>query len=243
MFYPPTSLQSEGTKSFIALAVVTYGFFILSMHFTVSIHSSDVPSSISPCGMCRQVIREFCALDMPILLVPGDYPKPPGDESEGKPGVTAGGVKETSIGELLPDSFGPEHLELPRTGGGGCVFLDGQAMSDIYCQELTDFVRLRAATLVFTDRDPVYIRHSLVQYSVHAIQCPALFSLTGFPSNPILVPYTKHNAPALACSSYWLLLVSNDRNPHGLMYFASDHTIQCTSAHLPFVLLRVPTCF
>ncbi|KAF8886319.1 hypothetical protein BD779DRAFT_626665 [Infundibulicybe gibba] len=28
--------------------------------------------------MCRQVIREFCALDMPILLVPGDYPQPAG---------------------------------------------------------------------------------------------------------------------------------------------------------------------
>ncbi|KAJ7147533.1 cytidine deaminase-like protein [Mycena crocata] len=92
---------SGGTKSFIALAVVT-----------------DVPSTISPCGMCRQVIREFCAADMPILLVPGDYPKSPGDESEGRPGITVGGVKETSIGELLPDSFGPEHLELPRTGGG-----------------------------------------------------------------------------------------------------------------------------
>ncbi|KAJ7505427.1 cytidine deaminase, partial [Mycena galericulata] len=88
---------SEGTKSFIALAVVT-----------------DVPSAISPCGMCRQVIREFCAQDMPILLVPGDYPKPPRDESEGQPGITAGGVKDTSIGELLPDSFGPEHLDLPR---------------------------------------------------------------------------------------------------------------------------------
>ncbi|KAF8208826.1 cytidine deaminase [Mycena galopus ATCC 62051] len=93
---------SEGVKSFIALAVVT-----------------DVPAALSPCGMCRQVIREFCALDMPILLVPGDYPKPSGDESEGKPGITAGGVKETSIGELLPDSFGPEQLEMPRTAGGG----------------------------------------------------------------------------------------------------------------------------
>jgi cytidine deaminase len=59
---------------------------------------------------------------MPILLVPGDYPKPPGDESEGKPGIRFGGVKETSIGELLPDSFGPEHLELPRTGGGYVFF-------------------------------------------------------------------------------------------------------------------------
>ncbi|KAJ7212231.1 cytidine deaminase, partial [Mycena pura] len=79
---------SEGTKSFIALAVVT-----------------DVAAPISPCGMCRQVIREFCAPDMPILLVPADY----------EPGVKDG-VKETSISELLPDSFGPEHLDLPRTG-------------------------------------------------------------------------------------------------------------------------------
>ncbi|KAJ7163376.1 cytidine deaminase-like protein [Mycena filopes] len=90
---------SDGTKSFIALAVVT-----------------DVPAALSPCGLCRQVIREFCAQDMPILLVPADYPKAPGHDSEGKPGVSADGVKETSIGELLPDSFGPEQLELPRTG-------------------------------------------------------------------------------------------------------------------------------
>ncbi|CAK5284279.1 unnamed protein product [Mycena citricolor] len=87
---------SEGTRSFIALAVV-----------------SDVPEAISPCGMCRQVIREFCAQDMPILLVPADYPKPEGS----KGGNSFGGVKETSIASLLPDSFGPEHLDLPRSGG------------------------------------------------------------------------------------------------------------------------------
>jgi len=51
---------------------------------------------------------------MPILLVPGDYPQPgvPGEEKS--PGYGEGGVKETTLGELLPDSFGPEHLELPR---------------------------------------------------------------------------------------------------------------------------------
>lgn len=75
----------------------------------------NVPAAISPCGMCRQVIREFCALDMPILLVPGDYPKPAADDKDaGKPGMSEGGVRETTLGELLPDSFGPEHLELPR---------------------------------------------------------------------------------------------------------------------------------
>ncbi|KAI0750304.1 cytidine deaminase [Daedaleopsis nitida] len=82
---------SEGKRFFTALAVVT-----------------DVKSAISPCGMCRQVIREFCAQNMPILLVPADYEKRLAD------GVTDGGVKETSIGELLPDSFGPEDLDRPR---------------------------------------------------------------------------------------------------------------------------------
>ncbi|KAL7279485.1 hypothetical protein ACG7TL_007328 [Trametes sanguinea] len=84
---------SEGIRSFTALAVVT-----------------DVASAISPCGMCRQVIREFCALNMPILLVPADY------EKRLAGGEPDGGIKETSIGELLPDSFGPEDLELPRDG-------------------------------------------------------------------------------------------------------------------------------
>lgn len=65
-------------------------------------------STISPCGICRQFIREFCANNMPILLVPGDYSQ----VGESKPG--ADGVVETTLGELLPMSFGPEDLEHPR---------------------------------------------------------------------------------------------------------------------------------
>jgi len=73
--------------------------------------ASDVKAPVSPCGMCRQFIREFCEADMPILLVPADYPQPP---KEGEVDNGSGGVVETSIGELLPRSFGPEDLELPR---------------------------------------------------------------------------------------------------------------------------------
>ena len=65
---------------------------------------SDVPDAISPCGMCRQVIREFCALDMPVLLVPGNYFD---DSVEQSKKVT---VKVMTVDELLPLSFGPEHL-------------------------------------------------------------------------------------------------------------------------------------
>ncbi|KAI0701078.1 cytidine deaminase-like protein [Cytidiella melzeri] len=85
---------SEGITSFSALAVVT-----------------DVASALSPCGMCRQFIREFCAQSMPILLVPADH-----SEKVAK-GDINGGILETSIGELLPHSFGPEQLELPRQTG------------------------------------------------------------------------------------------------------------------------------
>ncbi|WP_159566111.1 cytidine deaminase [Budvicia diplopodorum] len=53
----------------------------------------DTVGPISPCGACRQVINEFCAPDMPILMV-----------------NLKGDVVQTSIGELLPYSFGPSDL-------------------------------------------------------------------------------------------------------------------------------------
>lgn len=78
------------------------------MHHALTRASSDVESAISPCGICRQFLREFCALSMPVLLVPANYAKL---VAEGK---ADGGVLETSIGELLPHSFGPEDLDRPR---------------------------------------------------------------------------------------------------------------------------------
>lgn len=42
---------------------------------------------------------------MPILLIPAGYPQ---EDKEN------GGVVEVTLGELLPRSFGPEDLELPR---------------------------------------------------------------------------------------------------------------------------------
>jgi cytidine deaminase len=46
----------------------------------------------SPCGACRQVLVEF-ARDIPVWLVDG-----------------AGHRRETTLYQLLPDHFGPEHL-------------------------------------------------------------------------------------------------------------------------------------
>jgi cytidine deaminase len=54
------------------------------------------------------VIREFSALQMPILLIPANYYETTGtlDERDAK-------IVETNLDELLPRSFGPEHLDIP----------------------------------------------------------------------------------------------------------------------------------
>jgi len=64
---------SEGARNFTAIAVAT-------------------ENGGSPCGSCRQVLREF-APDLTVIITD-----------------TAGNFRETTLAELLPDSFGPEHL-------------------------------------------------------------------------------------------------------------------------------------
>ncbi len=65
---------SEGEREFVALAVAT-------------------ENAGSPCGSCRQVLREF-GEDIVVLIadVEGNY-------------------RETKVGELLPDSFSKKDLE------------------------------------------------------------------------------------------------------------------------------------
>ncbi len=48
---------------------------------------------ITPCGGCRQKLREFCAPDTPILIA----------------NTEALGPRYT-LAQLLPESFGPDHL-------------------------------------------------------------------------------------------------------------------------------------
>lgn len=50
----------------------------------------------SPCGACRQVMREFGGKDLPILIV----------NEQGEL------IEETDLLELLPRSFGPEDLQV-----------------------------------------------------------------------------------------------------------------------------------
>ena len=65
---------SEGDRNFKAIAVI-----------------SDSPEPVAPCGVCRQVLAEFCARDFKILMCRAD-----------------GTYKIQTLAEILPDSFGKE---------------------------------------------------------------------------------------------------------------------------------------
>ncbi|TKA56019.1 hypothetical protein B0A53_01722 [Rhodotorula sp. CCFEE 5036] len=98
---------SEGVRKFVGLAV-----------------TSDVNGMVSPCGICRQVLREFCPLEMPVLLVPASYVEGKTRTiaaAEAEHGSTEDTLVATTMGELLPLSFGPEDLAKPRPGSGANV--------------------------------------------------------------------------------------------------------------------------
>ena len=67
---------SEGKRDFAAIAVA------------VGRAGQDVTGLFPPCGVCRQVLREFCGLDFPLYLVKEN-----------------GSYETHSLGELLPFSF------------------------------------------------------------------------------------------------------------------------------------------
>ncbi|KAK6336403.1 hypothetical protein TWF696_001962 [Orbilia brochopaga] len=73
----------EGQRKFRAIAV-----------------STDISPPASPCGMCRQFIREFCDLSIPIFMWDND-----------------GNYVVMTLDQLLPMSFGPEHLKKPDSLG------------------------------------------------------------------------------------------------------------------------------
>ena len=70
---------SEGVRDFSAIAVVGG-------------RRGEVSPFCAPCGVCRQVLAEFCAPDLPVIL------------------GTPQAFKVYTLGELLPFSFTPADL-------------------------------------------------------------------------------------------------------------------------------------
>lgn len=71
---------SEGNRRILAVAVVTR-------------------NAGAPCGACRQVMREFASLEIPIILTT----------------IDDGFEEEFTLGDLLPRSFGPDDLNRQLT--------------------------------------------------------------------------------------------------------------------------------
>ncbi|WP_251343295.1 cytidine deaminase [Haloplanus halophilus] len=59
--------------------------------------ASEARDGVTPCGMCRQTLAEFCADDLPIVCDEG-----------------GNAVSEYTLGELLPSTIGPETLEAAK---------------------------------------------------------------------------------------------------------------------------------
>jgi len=61
--------------------------------------SSAARDGVTPCGMCRQTLSEFCDDDLPVICDEGDRPD--------------GGIEtsEYALGELLPDTITEEMLD------------------------------------------------------------------------------------------------------------------------------------
>lgn len=86
-----------------------------------SLPRSDVPTpTISPCGICRQSLREFCPLSTPVYMVASTYPSlapadgpAPAFLAPGEPWPRTTDEKVVvvlTLEELLPMSFGPDNL-------------------------------------------------------------------------------------------------------------------------------------
>ncbi len=72
----------DGHRSFEAIAVVG------------GPEGQEAPDFCAPCGVCRQVMREFCSLDDFRIIL----------------GRSDGQMRTYTLRELLPESFGPENL-------------------------------------------------------------------------------------------------------------------------------------
>ena len=71
---------SEGEREFLAIAIVGGS-------------GDEMSEFCAPCGICRQVLAEFCDLGFPVVLgTPNNY-------------------KAYTLGELLPFSFGKADLK------------------------------------------------------------------------------------------------------------------------------------
>ncbi|RMB25574.1 cytidine deaminase [Haloplanus aerogenes] len=122
--YVPYSEYTVGAALRTADGTVFTGCNIENANFSNSLHAEEVAiaeaiknghrefdrlavtsgarDGVTPCGMCRQTLAEFCDDDLPVIC------------DEGGESTT-----EYTLGELLPETIGPETLESAKRSGKG----------------------------------------------------------------------------------------------------------------------------
>lgn len=73
---------SEGERKFVKIAVAG------------GKRGEPLDKTVSPCGVCRQVLAEFCKPDFEILLVTDEH-----------------NYRKTTLGELLPLAFSSDNIK------------------------------------------------------------------------------------------------------------------------------------
>ncbi|EAQ93389.1 hypothetical protein CHGG_01624 [Chaetomium globosum CBS 148.51] len=89
--YPVTTCAER-----VALGRAVVDGYHLRGGFRAVAVATDAGEPASPCGMCRQFIREFCDLSVPIIMFDKDT-----------------NYVVMKLEELLPLSFGPDNLGAP----------------------------------------------------------------------------------------------------------------------------------
>ena len=91
--YTGCNIENANYSNSIHAEELAIGSAIQDGHteFTRLAVSSDKRDGVTPCGMCRQTLAEFCDESLPIL-------------TDGEDGT------EYTLGELLPATISPSHL-------------------------------------------------------------------------------------------------------------------------------------
>jgi cytidine deaminase len=92
--YTGCNIENANYSNSLHAEEVAIGTAVRDGHreFTRLAVSSAARDGVTPCGMCRQTLAEFCDEDLPIYT-DGDEPR------------------EYTLGELLPDTITPGHLD------------------------------------------------------------------------------------------------------------------------------------
>ncbi len=92
--YVGTNVENANFSNSLHAEEVAVGSAVRDGHreFTKVVVTSAERDAVTPCGMCRQTLAEFCDDDVPVLCDTGD------------------GFEHYTIGELIPDTITPEML-------------------------------------------------------------------------------------------------------------------------------------